>query len=201
MSEESVRKDPGSVWREQPEEKRPVNLEEFANSRTRELYSNTRGEILTSVGAGLFFVALISWRFARVHDRLPPLGWIGGMAAIAWAAITLYWFRDRIGRASAPRWDALAATGVEHYRKELARRRDHLRNAWLWHGPLFLACVVLTGVVAGRAFPGFDRLGNALPLFVLLAVWTGFGIRRRVRQANDVEREIAEMDAAQPGKS
>jgi hypothetical protein len=194
MPEEPGPKDLGSVWRDQPEEKLPVNLEQFAKRRTRELYSSTRSEILTSIGAGVFFVALIGWRFASAHERLPPLGSIGAITAIVWALITLYWFRDRIWRAGGPRKDALAATGMEYYRNELQRRRDHLRNAWVWHGPLFLACLVLVAIVAGKAFPGFDRLENTLPLFVLLAVWTGFGIRCRRLQADAMQREIGEID-------
>jgi hypothetical protein len=199
MSEDTGRKDPGSVWRDQPEETVKVNLEQFANRRTRELYSSTRAEILMSIVAGVLFVIVLGWRFARIHDRVPPLGEIGGIAVIAWALISLYWFRDRIRRA--PDKDAIAATGLEYYRKELQRRRDHLRNEWLWHGPLFLACAVFAAIVAGKAFPGMDRLENALPLFVLLAAWTGFGVWRRRREASDVQRELGEMDStAQAGK-
>src|SRR5260370_7653273 len=83
---------------------------------------------------------------------------------------------------------AAAATCLEYYRKELEGRRDHLRNAWLWHGPLILAGATLIAIVIrGKAFQPFR---NVLPLVVLLAVWTGLGIWRRHRQAKDLQPEI-----------
>ena len=189
MPEEPKPRDLGAVWRAQSEEKLAVNVEQFANRRTRELYSSTRSEIMMSIGAALFFVAVMAGRFASAQDRLQQLGLL---AVVVWVLITLYWFRDRIWR-KAPGRDALAATSMEHYRKELERRRDHLKNEWLWHGPLFMACMIFAATVVGQAVPG--RLRNVLPLVILLAVWTGFGVRRRRRQAEELQREIDDMGA------
>jgi hypothetical protein len=199
MSKESGPKDLGSLWRDQAEETLAVDLEQYANRRTRELYASTRSEILMSIGAALFFVALIAWRYHAARDRLPQLGWMAVIAAIVWALISLYRFRGRIGRVGAPPKDVLAATCLEYYRRELQRRHDHLKNEWLWHGPPVLACLVFLAIIAGKAFPGFDRLRNTLPLFVLLAIWTGFSIRRRQRQACELRREIAEIDLSTSG--
>lgn len=179
--------DLGAVWRSQPPETPAVCLEQLANRRTRELYSSTRSEILASIGAALFLLIVMELRFAYAHNRLLQLG----MAAIAvWIVISLLWFRGRIWSAPAPR-DALAASGLEHYRKELERRRDHLRNAWVWHGPLFLACAIFGAIAAGSTWPG--RLWNAVPLAMLLAAWTAFGIVRRRRHARELQREIDEI--------
>jgi len=192
MSEESKPRDLGAVWRNQPEEERKVNLQRLVNRRTQDLYATTRGEILMSIGAACFFIA-VSWqRFEPAPDRLQQLGFA---AMIAWVLISLIWFRDWIWRKYAPRGDALAATGVEHYRKELERRRDHLRNAWLWHGPLILACLTLVATVLGKAFPGLQRLLTVLLLVIALAVWTGFDIWRRRRQAQELQREIDQIGA------
>lgn len=133
----------------------------------------------------------MAWRFAPAYDRLQEVGFA---AVIAWAVVSLYWFRRRIWRRNPARPDAIAATGLEYYRKELEQRRDHLRNAWLWHGPLFLACMVLIVVLMGKAFPGSARLRSVLPLVVLLAVWTVFGLTRRLRQARELQREIDEIE-------
>ena len=84
--------------------------------------------------------------------------------------------------------------GLAHYRKELERRRDHLRNAWLWHGPLFLACMILITILIGKEYPAFRGLQRVLPLVLLLAAWTGFGLIRRRRQANELQQEIDEID-------
>jgi len=194
MSEESRAKDLGAAWRSQPEEKLSVNLEQFVSRRTRELASSTRWEIAVSIGAALFFAAMIALRFASAHDRLLQPGWMAVIALAVWVLISLYWFRDRIWRDASPRKDALATTCRQYYRKELERRRDHLRNEWLWNGPLLLACMISVAIFMGKAFPGFERSRNALPLAALLAVWTGFGLRRRRRQANEIQREIDEID-------
>lgn len=190
MSEESREKDFGAAWRGQPEETVPVNRAQLVNRRARELHSSTRSEILMSVGAALFFVAVLAWRF---EPRLDTLQQLGFAAVVVWVAITLYWFRDRIWRESPPPKDALAATGLEFYRKELERRRDHLRSAWLWHGPLFLACLTLAAIIVRKAFPGPQRLLSVLPLAVVLVIWTGFSLVRRRRQANELQREIDEI--------
>ena len=189
----SEAKDPGAIWRDQPEEELTVNLEQIVNRRTEELGSSTRSEILMSVGAALLFVGVMAWRFAPIHDRLLEAGFV---AVIAWVVISLYRFRRRIWRRNPSRPDAMAATGLEYYRQELEQRRDHLRNAWLWHGPLFLACMMLITIFTGRAFPTFRRLRDVLPLVVLLAVWTGFGLTRRYRQARELQREIDEIDGS-----
>jgi hypothetical protein len=191
MSEDSKAKDLAGVWKNQPEEKRPVNLDGLVDRRARELHAATRAEIVMSIGAALFFVAVMAWRFASDQGRVPQFGLV---TVIAWVLITLYWFRGRIRRADAPPKDALAVTGQEHYRKELERRRDHLRNAWLWHGPLLLACMILIAVLTGKEYVAFRGLERVLPLVVALAVWTGFGLIRRRRQANELQREIGEID-------
>ena len=191
MSDQTRAKDPGAIWRDQPEEKHSVKLEQIVNRRTEELSSSTRSEILMSIGAALLFVGVMAWRFAPVHDRLLETGFA---AVIAWAAISLYRFRRWIWQRDAARPDAAAATGLEFYRKELERRRDHLRNAWVWHGPLILACLILLAIVTGKAFPVFRGLRSVLPLVVLLAIWTAFGLWRRLRQARELQREIDEME-------
>jgi hypothetical protein len=192
MPDEWGAKDPGDLWRNQPEEKLAVNVQQLVNRRTLELYSSTRSEILMSAGAALFFVAVMAWRFASVQHWLPRLGF---GVAVAWVLLTLYRFRDRIWRRDTPRADAAAATGLEYYRAELERRRDHLRNAWFWHGPLLLACLVVVLTFAGAAFPGFERLQSVLPLALLLAAWTVAGITRRRRRAMEIQRELDAIDA------
>ena len=191
MSDRSGAKDPGAIWRDQPEEEIQVNLEQIVNRRTEELSSSTRSDILMSVGAALLLVGVMVCRFAPAHDRFLEVGFTD---VIAWVVISLYWFRRRIWRRGPASPDAIAAPGLEYYRQQLEQRRDHLRNAWLWHGPLFLACMILIAILTGKASPAMVPLRNVLPLVVLLVVWTGFGLIRRRRQARELQREIDEMD-------
>jgi hypothetical protein len=163
---------------------------EASMDRTEQLYFATRSEIVMSIAAALLFAGVMAWRFA------PELGGkvlLGIAAAGAWVAISLYWFRARIWRREPPPADALAVTGAEHYRRELECRRDHLKNEWIWHGPLFLACVTLVATLAGKTSLPFMGVRRILPLLVLLVVWTVFTIVRRRRAVAELQREIDEL--------
>jgi hypothetical protein len=181
-----------AAWLNQPEEDIPVDFEGIHRRRTWELFSTTRSEIIGSIGAALFFAGIVAWRFAPERERLVLFACAGVMV---WAAVTVFRFRDSIRR-HAPRPDALARTGLEHYRAELLHRRDHLRSAWIWHGPLLLACILSAATLTRRMVPG--RLRDALPVFLLLTGWAVIGIKRRVRQAAELQREIDEISGVSP---
>jgi hypothetical protein len=195
MSEESITRDLKSAWKNQPEEKIPMHQDQFVNRRADELYNSTRSEILMSIGAALFFAAVMAWRFGWMQSRLQELGLL---AVIAWVAVSLYRLRDTIWRKDPVPPDALAATGLEHYRKELQRRRLHLRNEWLWHGPLVLACITLAATLTGGMLTGTRRLLSVLPLMIVLVLWTVFGFVRRRRLADVLQREIESMRSVGP---
>jgi hypothetical protein len=181
-----------AAWLNQPEEDIPVDIERIHRRRTWELFSTTRSEIISSIGAALFFASIVAWRFAPERDDLVRFGCAG---VIVWAAVTAFRFRYSIRRRT-PQPSALARTGLEHYRAELLRRRDHLRSAWIWHGPLLLACILSAATLTKRIVPG--RLWDALPVFLLLAGWAVIGIKRRVRQAAELQQEIDEISGVSP---
>lgn len=191
--------DPAAIWKSQPVEEMAMSPEQMINRRTEALYASTRSEILMSIGAALLLVAVTALRFLQIANTLEE---IGCALVVVWVAVTLYRLRGRIWRREAARPDAAAATGADYYRKELERRRDHLRDAWLWHGPLFLACVILAGIWSGWRF-GLGLgilisrpLDRVLPLVVLLALWVGYGVRQRRQQAKELQREIDEIARA-----
>lgn len=107
-------------------------------------------------------------------------------------AVSLYLFRQRLqsGRPS----NDIAAPGIDYYRRELERRRRHLRNAWIWHGPLLLSVIFLIGALLSTSFPGLDRLPGVLPLLILLIAWTAFSLHRRYRLIKEVQKEIDEIE-------
>jgi hypothetical protein len=176
-----------AVWLNQPEEEFPVDIERLHRRRTWELFLTTRSEIITSIGAALFFASFVAWRFAPARDRLMQFA-CG--AVIVWAAVTVFRFRDSIWRHT-PQPGAFARTGLEYYRAELLRRRNHLRSAWIWHGPLLLACILSVATFTKTIVPG--RLWDALPIFFLLVGWSVTGIKRRVRQAAELQQEIDDI--------
>jgi hypothetical protein len=181
-----------AAWLNQPEEEIPVDLERLHRRRMWELFSTTRSEIVSSVGAAVFFACVMAWRFAPERDRMVQYGCAG---VILWAALTLFRFRRAI---RTPQPDALARTSLEHYRTELLRRRDHLRSAWIWHGPLLLAFILSAATLANRIVPG--RLWDALPALLLLAVSAVAGIMRRLRQAAQLQQEIDEITGISPAE-
>ena len=181
-----------TAWLNQCGEEIPVNVERLQRRRARELFSTTRSEILSSIVAAVFFAGFVAWRFAPQRGRLVLFGCAG---VVVWAAATLFRFRYFIRR-NIPGPDAFARTGLEHYRAELMRRRDHLRSAWVWHGPLGLACILSAAILSDRIVPG--RLWNALPIFLLLVAWAITGIRHRLRRAAELQREIDEINSESP---
>ncbi len=189
MPEERTQNDPGAAWRNQPEERLPIAWEPFVKRRAGELWSRTRSEILGSIGAAVFLVGIVTWRFQIGRDLVAQVAVASGLV---WIAISLYWFRRQIWKAAAPDF---ATTGVEHYRRELELRRDHLRNVWLWHGPLVIACAALLTVAMRNAYG--ERLPAVAPLLAILAASIGMDIRRRRRQAKELQREIDELESNQ----
>jgi len=181
-----------AAWLNQPEEEFAVDIERLHRRRMWELFLTTRSEIVTSIGAALFFAIFVAWRFAPARDRLVQFACA---AVIVWAALTVFRFRYSIWRHT-PQPGAVARTGMEYYRAELLRRRNHLRSAWIWHGPLLLACILSAATFTKTTFiktivPG--RLWDALPIFLLLAGWSVTGIKRRVRQAAELQQEIDDI--------
>jgi hypothetical protein len=85
MSDRSAANDPGAIWKDQPEERLTVNLEQIVKRRTEELDSSTRWEILMSIAAALLFVGVMAWRLAPARDRLLQVGYA---AVVAWVVIS-----------------------------------------------------------------------------------------------------------------
>lgn len=196
MSDQTEGFDAGLIWRDQPEEEVPVHLEQIMKRRTQELFERTRWEILISLGSALLLAGVAAWRLQIGREAMLEFGVV---AAIAWVVVSLYAFRRRVFGREDLRRSAVAATCLEYYRAELERRRSHLRNGWLWHGPLLLASIILIAVLKGRLNTTYQPIRNALPLLFLLAAWVGFGIWRRRLQARSIQREMDELVSSAGG--
>src|SRR5256885_1881149 len=61
MSDELGSNDPRAIWKEQPKEV-PVIADHVITRRTQQLHVSTRAEIVVSIAAALFFVAVLAWR-------------------------------------------------------------------------------------------------------------------------------------------
>jgi hypothetical protein len=195
MSDEERSCDPCVVWKEQPEEDTAVMVTQLLTRRTKQLHVSTRSEIVMSIAAALFLVAVLAWRLPQGGFELQPFA----SAAVAlWVAITVFRFRRILWQSNAS--PNTAAPGLLYYRQELELRRNHLRNAWLWHGPMLLAALLFASSFTGGAFPGVARARNVAPLLGILLVWIAIGIRRRFRQAADLQSEIDEIANLEDGQ-
>ena len=191
MSDARGRMDAGELWRSQRIEEYQMNVHRIVSRRARELYARTRAEIITSLAAPVLFIAVVAWRLGFAKDRV--VQW--GLALIvAWIVVSLYAMRRRIWGRHEPEAGAAATASVDYYRRELQERRDHLRSLWLWHGPIFLACFVFLAAVLRRVWPVYQQMLNVLPFVVLLLIWSVLNLWQRRRQANELQRELDEVE-------
>lgn len=165
-----------------------IALERLVTRRARDLRAATGAEILISLCAALFFVAVIVWRLPAAVD-LPIQA--GLMAIFLWAIVLLLHFRRVSNAASA---GALAAPALDHYRDVIRARRTHLRSAWIWHGPLLLSLALFLVAASRHVRLTVFQFPKAVPFLGLLAVWVLFGIYRRYSQAADLEQELRELE-------
>jgi hypothetical protein len=189
MHEPAPPPDVKTLWLDQPEEEASVVSPENLDSRTTYLFATTRSEIAMGLGAALFFACIVAWRMSL--DLL--VGTSLALLAI-WILVTL--FRLRKGLWSSPKPSgavAFTASGIEFYRSQLERRHKHLKNAWLWYGPLLLACITLTAAGFSTAPGIFRLLQRVWPLLLVLLVWTAFSSRRRHKQAEEIRQEIDDL--------
>ena len=181
---------PETIWRNQPMDAIAVNFERLVSRRAREFESATRLEILGSLGAALFAVAVMLSQFGAARGSIFQI--ILGVIVL-WVVITVYRFREQIWpKPFAP--GNIASTGIAHYRSVLERRQAHMKNAWVWHGPLILALLVLFGTLAQVVIPNTQRLGNMLPLTLLLLLWIALGVFMRHNKSAEIQRELDELE-------
>ena len=99
MPDDQVRREAGSVWRDQPEETLTVSIEQIVGRRTAELHARTRSETLMSIAAAVLLGGVVALRMAPGANRVE---WIGLGAVVVWAVITVVWFRRRLSKWEAP---------------------------------------------------------------------------------------------------
>jgi hypothetical protein len=179
--------DPRDLWKNQPTEEYKMNIR-LMKRRADELYASTRMDILVSLGAAVFFVLMMTWRFGPLVNPVQH----AAVALIAtWVLSIAYKFRHDIRYAVPP--DSVAAAGVDYYRSQLVKRRDHLRNAWMWHYPFVFATVGFVASFAGEALASPRVLRNMTPFLTLLAAWLVLSVVLRRKRVQSIQTEIDEL--------
>lgn len=190
MSDEMKPQDPGALWRNQPWEALRMSPALLVKQRSREITVRTREEVVMIVAAAALFVAFLAWRFNFPHGW-PQWAALAGF--ISWCGVAVYFSGRRLRAMAAPAPDALAATCLEFYRRQLELRRDHLRSEWLWLGPVLLALIIFWMMFLAQGFSGMRLTVNLLPVVLALLAWIVFGIRHRRRMTRQIQQEIDEL--------
>jgi hypothetical protein len=198
MRNEYPKNDPRSVWQNQPTEPLKMSTDEMRR-RAQRFQKDARSMTLLWLTLGLVLCVVFALSFFRAHETLPRIGW--GLLSFwgVWAAYHAWrWIRPR----DLPR-DAPASTCLEFYRRELERRRHYTRHLWWRSGmPFCLMGIAIAVVGTARnapphAVPGTTMLLNAVPFFVLLAIWAAaiFSLRKKQKQRLTLQQEIDELRA------
>jgi Flp pilus assembly protein TadB len=190
MDDKSLPQEMGSLWRDQPIEPMTVLPEHFLKLRTANLSSATRAEILYSLGAAVFFMAVLAWRLRSTSDTVLLVGFL---LLVVWILLTLYLVRKELWVNRDTDSSDISAASLEYYRKVLQKRRKHLASAWIWHGPFALSSLLLAVLMIRNAVLSLRRLESMLPLLLLLLLWIVIGIRQRRRQIREIQREMDEI--------
>jgi hypothetical protein len=159
--------DPQSVWQNQPTEPLRMSANEMRR-RAQHFQTNARLMALISITIGLVLCVIFALTFAREHKVLPRIGW--GLLSL-WGIYGAYQAYRWIWPRNLPH-DAPVSSCLKFYRRELERRRDYVRHIWLRSGmPFGLVGLALAVVGTGARNAPPPKLLNAVPFFVLLALW------------------------------
>ena len=139
--------------------------------------------------AALVVIVIFGFDFWRTSDALAR---VACGLIIAGTLYVMWHLHERGASRSLPAEMGLAS-GLEFYRRELARQRDLVRSvAWWYLGPMIPGLVVLM-VARARSSPGHLRpigLSSALVALVFVSAWW-----LNQRAARKLQRRIDEMNA------
>jgi hypothetical protein len=195
-------KDPQEIWQNQPTEPLKMSATDLRR-KALELQSKARFAAVFTIIMGIIFCVFFAWSFARAHTLLARMGFALGSLCMIYAAYHIYkWTWPGSLPEKAP-----IDTCLEFYRRELERQRDYSHRWWRSGLPvLTLLGVVMAAVGTGaRNAPprwllalGANKhpLLNALPFFLVLAIWVvAFLILRKKQGPKILQREIEELRA------
>jgi uncharacterized membrane protein len=196
MLDEFPINDPQKIWQDQPTEAIKMSLDEIRR-KVRKLQMKGRLAAVAWIVMGLALSVLFAHSAARPQEVVERIGL--GMLSL-WGLYGAYqgyrWIWP--GTLAA---DAAMSASLGFYRKELERRHDYARHVWRRAGLTFcfagLALVILPALIGALRTPRL--LVNAVPFFVLLAVWLVVFFSMRKRQQGQLQREIDELKALERG--
>jgi len=195
MPNEFPMNDPQSVWQNQPTEPLKMSANDLRR-KALEAQSKARFAVLFIILIAIICCLVFAWSFAGAHTVHVRMAYGLVSLCMIYAAYHAYkWTWPGNLPEEAP-----ISTCIEFYRRALERQRDYIRR-WGRSGlPVFILTLlgsVMAAVGTGaRNVPPRHPLLNALPFFLLLAVWVvAFLILRKKRGPKNLQREIEELRA------
>lgn len=190
MPSEFPRNDPRNIWQDQPTEPFKMSADELRR-KAQERETKSRLEALSSIVVGIILCFVCTWAFARAHEVVPRMGW--GLLSIWSLYFTHQVYKWLWPGRLAP--DATLNTTLLFCRSVLEKRRDYGRHVWRRSGLPFcflgLAMVLVPALVKSVQAPRL--LVNAVPFFVLLAIWLAIFFPMRKRNQQKLQQEIEEL--------
>ena len=185
-------KDPQKIWQNQPTEPLKMSASDLRR-KALERQSKARFEALCTIIIGIILCASFAWSFARAQDVLARMGW--GLLSLC-GIYAGYHAYKWIWPGNLPEEAPISAC-LEFYRRELERRRDYRHRWWRSGLPFFLLLgMVMAGVGTGARNAPPHPLRNALPFFLVLAIWAvAFLLMRKKLGRENLEQEIEELRA------
>jgi hypothetical protein len=190
--------DPRDAWQNQPAE--PFRMSpDLLRYKARQRHAKARFSAALSIALGLILGFCFAASCHTARGTLPRLGWaVLSLWSLYFAAHTYRWVRPG---GLAP--DANLSTCRAFYRAELEKQRDYGLHIWRRSGLAFcflgIALVFVPVVIHSWKTPRV--LANALPFFILLAVWAVAFLRLNKQKRRKLQEDIAELNAFETDKS
>jgi hypothetical protein len=189
MPSEFLPDDPRNVWQNQTTE--PLKMSaDLMRYKAWQHHREAQRQSRAGIAAGLVLCALFALFTFRAHELLLRLGWSMVSLWCAWFAYHAHrWLRP-----GALMEDAPTGPSLEFYRRELERRATYGRHAWLRSGLPF--CFLGLGIAIVPPLLRNPALTvNALPFFILLAVWLVSYLYLQAAGRKKLQHEIEELRA------
>jgi hypothetical protein len=185
--------DPQTIWQSQSTEETKMSLTLF-RLKAEQLRARARWMAIANDVTYAGVLVFLAFQYAKAPSTISRTG-------LVLLAVGSFYVVCRAHKRLWPLFlapDARPDTGLEAYRRELLRSRDHSRDAWRMVAPLIPGCLVVALPVIAplwrKASANPAILINALPFCVLFAIWLALVFPVRRRRLRNLEREIDILD-------
>jgi hypothetical protein len=193
MRNEPPINDPQTIWQSQSTEETKMSLTQF-RQKAEQLRARARWMAIANDVTYAGLLVFLAFQYAKAPGTISRTG------LVLLAAGSFY----VVCRGHKRLWPLFLAsdsppdTGLEAYRRELQRSRDHSGHVWRMVAPLIPGCLVvalpLIAPLWQKASGNPTILINALPFCVFFAIWLALIFPVRRRRLRKIQREMDILD-------